>query len=106
MRTTAGSFRERCGESVYLTMILLSGANSMSKRKLTEWDDRLMCGVESLSYDFAARAGTIRFPRGDCCDFRGCLRLFEGIDPGVVAIDTWSGDRPDTIYHKRGGEWV
>ena len=74
-------------------------------RKKTEWDERLMCGVERLSYDFATRKGVVVFPRGDCCDFRGCLRLFEAIDPGVVAIDTWSGDRPDTIYRKRGGTW-
>jgi hypothetical protein len=73
--------------------------------KLTEHHDGLMCGVLSLSYDFAGHEGIITFPRGDCCDMSGCIRLFEAIDPGVVAIDTFSGDEPDTAYRKRNGVW-
>lgn len=77
----------------------------MSKAMLTEWDERLMCGVKALSYDFATRTGAIAFPPYHCCDMTGCTRLFEAIDPGVIAIDTYSGDRPDTVYRKRRGTW-
>jgi hypothetical protein len=42
---------------------------------------------------------------GNCCDMRGCIELFERIDPEVRTIYTFAGDEPDTIYKREGKEW-
>ena len=70
-----------------------------------EWDERLMCRVISLTYDFPGRTGRLHLFEGDCCDMSGCVSLFEGIDPQVAAIHTYSGDRADTLYRKKGTKW-
>lgn len=69
------------------------------------YDERLMCEVVSLVYDFRRRTGELYLPDANCCDMTGCVELFEAIDPKVVAIDTRSGDRADTAYRKEGAEW-
>lgn len=69
------------------------------------WDERLMCDVVSLSYDFRSHTGQLYLPDGSCCDMRGCVALFEAIDPKVTAINTHSGDKADTAYRKKGTEW-
>src|SRR5262245_48853509 len=63
-----------------------------------KWDDKLMCHIMSLSYDFRTREGKIYFPEGECCDRNWCVALFIGIDPAVLLIRTYSGDEPDTAY--------
>jgi hypothetical protein len=69
-------------------------------------DARLVCCVMRLEYDFRTRTGAIYFPDGRCCDMAGCVALFEGIDPGVRDIQTYSGEESDTRYRKGGdGEW-
>ena len=74
-----------------------------SPRKKTHFDPRLACGVLRLSYDFETRAGEIYFPQAHCCDMSGCIKLFAAIDPEAVSIQTFSGDRPDTSYHRDSG---
>lgn len=69
------------------------------------YDERLMCEVVSLSYDFRTRTGELYLPDSNCCDMTGCLELFEAIDPSVVAIETRSGNRADTAYRKVGVDW-
>jgi hypothetical protein len=69
-------------------------------------DPRLHCCIEDLTYDFRTREGQIHFPRLNCCDMSGCIRLFQGIDPRVQAIQTFNGDGPDTRYTLTGGRWV
>ncbi len=70
-------------------------------------DERLMCSVVSLKYDFHNHCGQLHLQEGHCCDMSGCLSLFKGIDSEVVAVLTFSGDEPDTAYCKRpNGEWV
>ena len=68
-------------------------------------DKRLMCHVISLAYDFRSHAGQVYFPDGECCDMSGCVALFEGIDPKVTIVRTFSGDREDTVYRKEGKGW-
>ena len=71
----------------------------------TSWDERLKCGVVSLAYDFRSRTGQLYLPDGHCCDMTGCIALFQAIDPDVTAIKTYSGDKADTAYRKKGTEW-
>jgi len=77
----------------------------MSKPTRAAWDERLMCHVFSLTYDFCNHTGQLCLLDADCCDMRGCVALFEGIDPKVTTINTFAGDRADTVYRKEGTEW-
>jgi hypothetical protein len=70
------------------------------------YDPRLMCNVVSLGYYAKGRIGTLYLAEGDCCDMRGCIELFEGIDPEVMLIQTYSGGVRDTRYRRTGGGWV
>ncbi len=76
----------------------------MSKPTKGPWDERLKCHVVSLTYDFRSQTGQVYLLDGDCCDMTGCVALFQGIDPKVTAIDTYSGDKADTVYRKEGKE--
>jgi hypothetical protein len=69
------------------------------------WDERLMCHAVSLTYDFGSHTGRLFLPGRDRCDMTGCVKMFEGIDPKVTAIQTYSGNKPTTMYRKDGGEW-
>ena len=77
----------------------------MSKSSSGIWNDRLMCNVVSLTYDFRSHTGQLYLSDGDCCDMTGCVAIFEGIEPKVTAINTHSGDQSDTMYRKEGTEW-
>jgi hypothetical protein len=77
----------------------------MSNPRSAAWDERLKCHVVSLAHDFRSHTGQLHLPDGDCCDMTGCVALFEGIDPQVTAINTYSGDKADTVYRKEGTEW-
>lgn len=72
----------------------------------TVFDNRLCCGALRLGYDFQHRVGRIRLPDGDCTDASGCIQLFQQIDPDVERIATYSGTRLDTVYKRKGGEWL
>lgn len=69
-------------------------------------DDRLMCRVANLSYSFSAHLGEIWLAPGDCCDMKGCIALFEAIDPDVKSITTYSGTERDTVYDKNSEKWI
>jgi hypothetical protein len=73
-----------------------------------KWDDRLVCRVQPLVYDARTRIGRLDFPAGDCCDMSGAIKLFTAIDPDVLAIETFSGGEPDTVYrfNARDREWT
>lgn len=77
----------------------------MSEPTEDTWDERLKCHVVSLTYEFHTHTGQLYLLDGDCCDMTGCVALFEGIDPEVKAIKTYSGDKADTVYRKKGTEW-
>ncbi len=63
------------------------------------------CHVERLHYDFAKRYGHLVMTEGDCTDMTGAIQLFQAIDANVEAIDTLSGEAPDTCYRKIDGKW-
>ena len=65
----------------------------------------LGCYVERIEYDFWTRRGILWMAEGNCTDMRGCITLFEAIDPEVVFITTMSGPDLDTRYDKRTGSW-
>lgn len=66
----------------------------------------LMCDVESLTYDYNARRGTVHFAPVNVCDMSGCVRLFTAIDENAEDIQTFSGGERDTRYVKQRGEWT
>jgi hypothetical protein len=59
----------------------------MPRDREAPFDPRLMCGVESLSYDFLAREGRLDMPAGRCCDMAGG----RAAGPRVAAPSSWSG---------------
>lgn len=69
-------------------------------------DNRLVCGVRELTYDFRTRVGRLHLPDLECCDMAGCLEIFTHIDPDVTRIETFSGRRPDTVYQRVDGTWT
>jgi hypothetical protein len=66
----------------------------------------LACAVYGVSYDFAARTGTLSMAENHCCDMAGAISFFTRIDPLVKTIATIAGGRDDTTYRRRGGEWM
>ena len=66
----------------------------------------LQCNVERIEYDFLRQLGVLRMPEANCCDMKGCIELFERIDPDVLRIETFAGGQPDTFYWRRAsGRW-
>ena len=77
----------------------------MSKPSSGTWHEGLHCNVVSLVYDFRSHTGQLYVLDGECGDMTACVTIFEGIDPKVAAIDTYSGGKSDMTYRKVGGEW-
>ena len=61
--------------------------------------------VDRLEYDFHARCGKLYMPEGNCTDMEGVIALFKGLDPAVLRVETFSGERPDMVYIKITQEW-
>lgn len=69
----------------------------------------LQCRVKELRYDVKSGIGKLVMADGDACSMSACIELFEGIDPQVQTIRTYSGPSPDTSYHRdndKPGGWV
>ena len=77
----------------------------MSTAPEAVWDEKLMCYVISLDYNFCAREGQLFMEAGDCCDTSSCISQFESIDPNVKSIQTYSGKQKDAKYLKEGDDW-
>ena len=69
------------------------------------FDERLMCHVNNLHYDFAAQSGTLLLPRMAVTDMTGTVNLFRAIDPGVRLIYTVSDEGEWTVYRREGDRW-
>lgn len=71
----------------------------LSNRDLDQlYDSRFMCCVLGLDYDFSRKVGRVIMRELDCCDMVGCIKVFKAIDPGVAEIETFSGEKLDTVY--------
>lgn len=66
---------------------------------------QLQCIVKWLTYDWDAHIGRIGFLPFNCCDGAACKNLFLAIDPGVLLIRTYAGEKQDTIYARKGRNW-
>jgi hypothetical protein len=70
-------------------------------------DERLMCHVRQLQYDFERKEGRLFMEAGHCCDCPACIDLFKSIDPEVSHIQTFSGRETDTRYVRDNeGNWA
>ncbi len=65
----------------------------------------LGCEVSNLEYDFDTKKGKLTMESGQCCDLSGCISIFEKIDQNVEIIETFSGDKSDTIFKRVNGDW-
>lgn len=66
----------------------------------------LWCFILRVAYDFEKRLGTLEMEPYNCCDMRGCISYFGGIDPAVKRIETFAGGVPDTFYVRSGRRWA
>lgn len=63
------------------------------------WNEQLQCEVEGLEYNFSERRGQLYLAKGECVDMEGAAALFEAIDPGVTAIETYGG--PECVSYRK-----
>jgi hypothetical protein len=68
-------------------------------------DERLQCEVNSLSYDFNMRRGTVDIADAHSADGDGTLALFTAIDGSVTEILITVAGTANTVYRKRNGGW-
>src|SRR5262249_51855320 len=69
------------------------------------WHPDLMCYVHGAEYNARRKAGRLYLAWRSCCDMRGAIQAFEGIDPSVELIETFAGEVPDTVYRRIDGKW-
>jgi len=65
----------------------------------------LVCEVEGLHYDFEKKVGRLLMAETSACDLGGCVALFTKIDPDVKLIETFAGDKSDTIFKRSNDGW-
>src|SRR5262245_26247789 len=75
------------------------------KRRFRLPDDDLATELTGLEYDFKAHTGRLHMAAACSCDMRGCIALFQRIDPEVQRIEAFAGGVPDIIYHIVDGDW-
>lgn len=62
------------------------------------YNDELMCNIESVFVDFKTHNATFNLHKDHCCDMRGAINYAKRIDPEIILIKTYSGDREDVVY--------
>lgn len=55
-----------------------------------------------------SRGGVVElyFEEGDCCDMESAVALAECVIPVVHTVQTYSGNKPDTVYRKSEQGWT
>ena len=74
-------------------------------KRYWQLSERWKCVPLRLDYDFQTRSGHLWLTDGHCVDMSAAVEAFTAIDVQVETIHTWSGDKPDTWYTRRGGAW-
>ena len=71
------------------------------------FDERVVCCMLKLEYDFLTRKGVLYVPGMNCTDFSGCIGLFKGIDAKVEKIAVINEHHGlDITYVLLDGKWV
>ncbi|QCK87450.1 hypothetical protein E8L99_17640 [Phreatobacter aquaticus] len=74
---------------------------------MTTYSMELMCNVVSLTYDFRARAGRVVLDEFGSTDMSGAINYFRRVDPDVIEVATFRGEKPDVVYRRgRDGLWA
>ena len=72
---------------------------------MTDFDERLKCGVIKLKYDFDVSHGDIYLPERHRCDMKGCIDLFKSIDEDVITISVYHVDILESLFRLVNGKW-
>jgi hypothetical protein len=75
------------------------------QRRDGKWDERLMCRVQQVAYDFRTQTARLDFPELNCCDMSGAIEMVTAIAPDVRVIETYAGGKPDTVFRRNGDDW-
>jgi hypothetical protein len=62
-------------------------------------------GLDALECDYTSGCVRLHLPEFTCCDMRAAIALALHLYPDVEIIRTYSGDKPDINYRRRGDEW-
>ena len=65
----------------------------------------LKCEPIKVEYDFELRQGRLFMAEDNCCDMTGCIKFFERMDQGVLAIYTFAAGIPDISYLRNAVGW-
>lgn len=77
----------------------------MTDKPLPPFHNDFQCCVHGITYDFENHVGKVHMKDGNCTDRDGAISFFKHIDPAVVTISTFSGEKPDTVYFVQNGDW-
>lgn len=70
----------------------------MTKRiEETPFDETMRCYVHRVEYDFARKHGVIWVDKNDFPHKESVVAFFKAIDKSVKRVDTFHGDRRDTL---------
>lgn len=65
----------------------------------------VMCDVSEIRIDVKNKQGFLVLPEMNYPDMSSTVRCFTSVDPEIEVIQTYVGDKPDTVYVKVGNEW-
>ena len=75
------------------------------RRVTAVYRSELVCDVRGMAYDFDRHLGTLLLASEDCCDMRGCIELFEKVDPEVQRIEIFAGEEWQAVQPESQKEY-
>lgn len=79
------------------------GALIKNRHGLTARENDLQCVLTQMTVGDGLVH--LHFPDGHTCGMWPAIELGTAVLPSVSIIQTWSGDKPDTVYFRDGGAW-
>ncbi len=80
-----------------------SGALIKNRHGKIAPDNRIHCNLTKMIV--TNELVHLHFPANECCDMEGAVKLATYARPSITDIQTWSGEKRDTVYLKTAGEW-
>jgi len=98
-RNTTPEDLERASLVVTKRGVIIKNRNG----KCTRPDNDLVCTLTAMVV--TSEVVELRFPEHECCSMTAAVHLAACASPSATQVQTWSGEKQDTIYVKAGEEW-
>jgi hypothetical protein len=66
----------------------------------------MQCFVQEIDVDHTDHVAYVQLDAVGACDMVGCLTTVQELDPEVIEINVFSGEKPDVRYTRRDGPWT